>query len=630
MKEIIFDLETRSLVDLPACGAWRYAHDPSADILVLAWACGSESGLWAPNPPFPGVSSEVPAIFSDPEAAYIAHNASFELALTLGVLIPRYGFPEQMRNPHRWHCTASMGRSVGLPGALDDMSKALGIGEKNSDGAGLIARYSVSVKDKMGDRVFRDFIRADWEAMCEYNRQDVILTRLIWERLKRNPTVQAEREFWLHDLVINTRGIRVDLEALAKVEDVQKTIDTRAVKESAALGFNPNSGPQLKAYLARKGVHVKTAQAAELDQIYTTDSDARRVLELRKYTSKASLKKYAALRDHITGERLRNSFRYFGAGTGRFAGNGFQVHNLIKTGTNPEQIDTDLASLSGDMAYKEFTEAAQRILPGLLIPDPGHVFIMGDFNAIEARVSAYLAGAKTMLELFATGQDPYKHMAAAIYNIPVDQVTKAQRQVGKMAVLGCSYGVGAKKYYEISRKMGAMISEGESNIAVNTYRLVHKEIPKIWGELERAFKWVLSKKVSVTVGIIKIRGVKNSIEVTLPSGRSLWYHGCYDLGRDGLSYMAYRTKTDVKLWGGMILENITQAVARDIMCDRMYQLEGNGLPVFLHCHDEIVSGVPEGQEDKKAVYDTIMNTAPDWFPGFPLKTESVISRRYFK
>ena len=365
-------------------------------------------------------------------------------------------------------------------------------------------------------------------------------------------------------------------------------------------------------------------------------NEIQEVLSFRFFLAKASLKKYRAAADRVSPDgRLRYFLKYFGAHTGRFAGEGFQVHNLPKSkwekGVKPDkEIAKLIKSIDDNTGYKELVELGKKILPGLMIPDKGNVFLSGDFAAVEARGIAWLAGCKKMLTAFVSGADLYADTAKRI------NPTHPDRQLGKRVILGAGYGIGVDKFHAVCIKAGENMPRELAERAVTAYREGYPEIPRFWYALEDAFRATWASRQARSVGVLRFERGGNYIRVKLPSGRFLYYHQV-KIDADGqLSYMNFGKKgARVNIWGGVLAENITQAVCRDILTDRMQELEGHGLsaslPVRLHVHDEIVVEVPtKSAKTKQKTFDKILNTAPEWAQGFPLKTESEITERYHK
>ena len=645
MSRFLFcDCETRSFANLPKCGAWRYAEDETTDCLCIAWALdGAPVDVDTPQA---AVSfRKKPA----PDIIFVARNAPFEYAIFKNVLVPRYGFHADYADPARWLCTAALSRMHGLPASLESSADYLNKKwKKLPDGKRLIGLYSIPATNrKTGERYFREIPADDWKRMLEYNVIDVESDREAFATLRKLPNFAVEEAAYRHDFCMNINGIRIDTKGLAHLVGVVERATERAMNDQRKYSvtwkdksgeeytdaLNVRSVPKLTAWLASKGFDVDDTRIETLEEIYdnTTDEEIKEVLSFRFFLAKASLKKYRAAADRVSPDgRLRYFLKYFGAHTGRFAGEGFQVHNLPKSkwekGVKPDkEIARLIKTIDDNTSYLDLVELGKKILPGLMLPDKGNVFISGDFAAVEARGLAWLAGCRKMLRAFESGADLYVDMAKLINkNTPV-------RQLGKRVILGCGYGVGIDKFFSVCQAAGENIDHALAEKAVTAYRTGYPEIPRFWYALEEAFRATWLSKRAHSVGVLRFERGGNYIRVLLPSGRFLYYHQVkIDDGQ--LSYMNFGKKgARVSLWGGSIAENITQAVCRDILTDRMQALEAAGLPVRLHVHDEIVAEVStKTAKTKQKAFDKILNTAPKWAAGFPLKTESEITTRYRK
>lgn len=630
---IFIDLETRSAADLKAVGAWKYSEDKYADVLLLCYYYDffEESTVltWSPGDP-------VPIPFFDESVVFVARNWLFEYAMTFNVLVKKYGFPPEMTDINRWRCTRAMCLQAGLPGSLDDSARVLKTTnqKQKEKGTRLINLYSKPVR-KLSGLYFREMTAEDFDDMIEYCRADVETDREIYNRLKNLPNVKTEYETFLLDGLQNIKGLRIDIPALDKVLSVLNETTKRAEAEQADAGLNTRSGPQLIAYLKENGIDVNDAQADTLAEIYDdAPPEVQNVLALRLFLSRASFKKFKAAKDRVSFDgRLRYFLRYFGAHTGRWTSEGVQIHNLPKTygePVTPEKIDTAILSLNAKMPYTEIISECKKILPGLIIPDEGKTFIAGDFAAIEARLLAYLAGCGSMVEAFRNGKDIYKQMAARVFGCGVDEIDKPKRQLGKMIILGCGYGMGFNKFLQACHKSGLKISEELAEKSVKYYRDTFQEIPAFWRDIENAFRNAVTSGASSTVGRVIIARQGKVVTVTLPSSRVMYYHGA-EIVDGKMQYMNYSQRKTCYVYGGVLVENIVQATARDILTDCMSRLLLEDIYPAFHVHDECIAEIPlDKAEDKKILFDNVMNTAPAWLPGFPLSTESAIISRYRK
>ena len=638
---IHIDLETKSEIDLKKAGPWRYSQGEAADIIVMYYSVdGADPVKWEPGDP-------VPPEFETAEG-YIARNATFEYALVKNVLVEKYGFPARMMDVTLWHCTRAASLCAGLPGSLAKSAAVLKVPQqKQTEGAGLIQKYSVPVIDKKSGALFgtpekyhfRELKGADKKLFFDYCRADVIADMQVYNKIKGLSNNGLERSIFLIDFFQNVRGLRVDVAAMKKFIKCYAAIEKRAEEDAEKYGVNPRSPKGLIEWMQAKFFPIEDARAGTIEKALKKAKkegkrDIQTVLELRQFLSKSSVKKYHALAERVCRDGcVRDFLRYYGAHTGRWSGAGFQPHNLPKTGTTADEIDEAINALSPDMSYTDIIDAGQCILPGLIIPDEGRTFLLGDFSAIEARGIAYLAGQDDLLNDFKNNIDVYIKMGARITGTPEKLIDKAHRarKIGKVGILSCGYGAGTKGITGMLEGYGLTADEGTAEQIVNTYRDTYKKIVSYWYDLERAFtKAIRNKKKYIDVGIIKMCGVNRFVQVTLPSGRVLYYHEA-QAEECGASYWNYSQDRRVQIWGGLLAENITQAMCRDILANRMLAcIDARLLPV-LHVHDEIICEVPlDTAEADAEKFLKVMNTPPEWLPGFPLKTEIEISRRYHK
>lgn len=665
---ILLDYETKSFSPLPDVGAWVYSEHPTTDIFCMAyiWEGMEKPALWVPG-------DTLPSEFYKKGAKFIARNALFEHAISTNVAIKKYGFPESMAEPGNWLCTAAMSRAVGMPGSLGKCAKALGVSEKLETGTGLIRKYSIPAKDrKTGELYFNELKGEDLRLMHEYCIQDVVADWACFNILKNIDNNKTDYPVFRLDFKQNITGICVDVNALDKilyelniaftmaraeadklsyvaiyyppkpVTPLHKTLDLicrekgdpPTIRTEARVGINVNSPKQIKEFLLSHGIDAPDSKISTIDKIYdsTDNAEVKRVLTLRKFLGKASIKKFQALKDRVSSDgRLRHAILYHGAGTGRFSARGFQPHNLPKTETTPDEITELIKSFNSDLSRPGIIDNAQRILPGLLIAGKGHKFIMGDFSAIEARVIAYLSGEKWRLDVFKTHGKIYEASASAMFNVPIESIGKDSplRKKGKIAELALGYqgSVGALT------QMGALnmgLKESELKTLTDDWRKANRKIVAFWYDLQNGFEKAFCNKCIVKVGRLSIEGKKKFVSIQLPSGRKLYYHGVKIEGRE-ITFFNHARGGRFHLYGGLLAENVTQAVARDILTDCMLRMNKQGLTPLFHVHDEIICQEPIDKVDEHAkIFNEVSNTPPSWLPGFPLATDLEICERYHK
>lgn len=626
MIKIFIDFETKSFSPLPKVGAWVYSEHPSTDIIMMSYAVeDAPPQMWHPGLVIPDFESE--------DFVYIARNALFEYAIAVNVGIPKYNFPERMRDIKNWNCTRVSSLQIGLPASLENCGEALGIATKKLDtGKRLINKYSKPAKDRStGELYFNEITPEDFDAWKQYNMTDVEADRQCDNIIEKYDIVaNLEKEVVLQDFEINARGVKIDVKSLDKMEIVIAEATAKAKKEADRYGLNVSSPKQLLEYLHKKGFEVDNTQEQVLEEIETDDTDVKDILALRSFLGKASVKKYAALRSHLCSDgRLRYFLKYYGATpTGRWSSEGVQLHNLPKTetGSSEKEIEFLIKNISADLPYRELVTQCKKILPGLIVADEGCKFIMGDFANIEARVLAYLSGQWDILDDMINGVDLYKKNAAAVFNKRVEDIDKNERQLGKRIELACGYGMGHAKFLKTCKAAKLNISSELAEKAVKTYRQTRPAIDNFWNDLQRAF--TLEGR-NFPCGLKVMRRGKR-YEIHAPSGHIMYYHNVRNTP-DGLVYHNYQKGFDVKLYGGILAENVCQWIARLVLSDRMQELKKHGIETAFTVHDEIIAITGEKDVDKnKKIFDEITNTAPEWLPNFPLKTVSVVSGRYFK
>lgn len=652
MKHLHIDIETYCDLDVGDVGVYRYAEDPSFKIILFAYSFGNDDVtiLDTSNDEFPGEStpSDVWLALTDPNVLKIAHNANFEfvcigthyvLALDLG----------------QWYCTMIGAAYLGLPLSLDKIGQVLGLSQqKDSRGKALITYFCKPCKPtKKNEGRIRNLPEHDpekWNEFKEYNGQDVRTEKEIYSYISRFSMLpETERDYWILDQIINATGITVDMELVDAAIEANAEFTTEVHDEIVRItGIdNPNSLAQLKAWLFRELGH----EVHSLGKDYLADAidggmlpeHVERVLRLRQLGSKTSISKYDAFRSYACKDgRIRGLLQFYGANrTGRFSGRGPQIQNLKRTlkkgmDTAREAVRKGIAGL----LYDDVSEVISRITRTALVAADGYSLIVSDFSAIEARVLAWEAGEDWVLNVFRTHGKIYEATAANMFHVPLEMVTKGSdlRAKGKIATLALGYQGGSGALVA----MGALregLDEAELPAIVKAWRSANPGIVKLWREVENAAKHVIKNKTSYILRkqycSLKFIYDRGYLFIELPSGRRLSYYGAaVDDGK--ITYWGVdQTK---KIWckqdtyGGSLVENITQAIARDCLCDTMMRIYYDaGLPILMHIHDEVVSEAPEekAEEALQAMYD-IMAVGPIWAKGLPLQGDGYISKYYKK
>ena len=656
------DFETRSEVDLGDCGAHVYAADPSTRILCMAWAIGDgEPQPWLPGQPFP------PALRLHIQRGgpLDAWNAEFEQVIWHHVG-RQHHFPAV--GQAQWRDSMARAAAAGLPQSLARCGAALGLAEqKDAAGARLIRTLCVPRKPTKDDPSRWCDDPALLAQLSDYCRQDVRAERAISRALP--PLSTSEQQLWTAHAAIVHRGIAADRPGILAAQRMIGLAETDYCQRvTAATGgllaacddgdsHDVGSHAKLREWLQARGTPLPSVDKAHVDAALLRKDlpeDVRTVLTARRALGRASTKKYQSMLDRMSSDnRLRGSLRFHGAHTGRWTGSGFQPQNLFKGDFSPAEVDAcfaDMATASlADFRYLwgDPLQAAAWCLRGALVAAPGHTLIAADYAGIEARVLLWLVndeGARILAE----GGDLYREMAAVIYDIPVAQVIKAQRALGKIAILGLGYGMGAPKFVESCAAWGVIISDELAQRAVSTYRARFPKIVAWWDDVNTAAMNAVRSPGTVTEllgGRIRFKlGADGHLRLRLLSGRILTYPYAriaermtpWGEPRDAVTYMTevHTSWLPDGTYGGKLVENIVQAVSRDIMAHAILACEANKVPfpVVLTVHDEIVSEVPQdrGTDAEVARFVGLLTRLPDWAAGCPITAEGYYAKRYRK
>lgn len=658
------DIETYSSVDLRKSGVYRYTEADDFQVLMIAFAYGNgdvqieDLSKHVSENLHPLLRVKIESDFSkflddllNPQIIKSAFNANFErvcLSKMLGVELP----------PEQWRCTMVHALELGLPSSLDEVAKALGVDQqKDSKGKKLIKKFCMP--DRWGEQNLpsAELVDTDWQAFKEYCRQDVRVEMAVRKKLEQFPIVDNEWALWAIDQRINDRGIAIDpvlVVNAVNINDIHNDIlETEAIDLTGI--SNPNSVSQLKEWFKQaESIEIddlKKQTVPELLKEVKTDA-ARRMLEIRQELSKTSVKKYNAMWEvKCKDERARGLFQFYGAGrTGRWAGRLVQVQNL--PGNKMTDLDEARAVVragdyeTAELLYDNVPDMLSQLIRTAFVPKPGHRFIVADFSAIEARVIAWLAGEQWRLDVFDTHGKIYEASAAQMFNVPLESIGKGSplRQKGKVAELALGYQGGPNALIAMGAlKMG--LTEDELPDIVKAWRNANPRIVDLWKNVNDAMESAIQirKRIAVTrfSGIAKwdFDVEKNMAFITLPSGRKLAYvkpelqpHPKFE-GKNLITYMGVdqmsRKWTRLSTYGGKLVENIVQAIARDCLAESLMRLEREGYRVVMHVHDEVVLEVPIGESSAEQVAE-IMGEGITWAPGLPLRADAYETDYYRK
>ena len=640
------DLETRSSIDITKAGVYKYAESPDFDILLFGVSVNGGPVAVYDLANGDKVPEEIITALSDDSVTKWAYNASFE-RVTLSVWLrrnyPQYfstysieGDPVQKYlDPAAWKCTLVWAAYNGLPLSLDKVGAVLGFEEqKLKEGKELIRYFCMPSRTAGREWNLPEHAPEKWELFKKYNRRDVEVEMQIQQRLKNYPVPDFVWDEYHLDQEINDRGIMIDRQlveqAISIDEQTKKDLMARMQKLTGL--NNPNSVMQLKGYLADNGLETETLGKKDVAALLkSVPADMAEVLELRLQLAKSSVKKYQAMQNAVCDDdRCHGMFQFYGANrSGRWAGRLIQLQNLPQNHMSDLEQARDLVK-SGDyemlnMLYDSVPNVLSELIRTAFIPRPGYKFIVSDFSAIEARVLSHLAGEQWRTDVFRNGGDIYCASASQMFHVPVEKhgANSHLRQKGKIAELALGYGgsVGALK------AMGALdmgLSEDELQPLVNMWRNSNPNIVSFWWQIDNAVKTAIQLHTTEKVGSLEFTVKNGMLFITLPSGRKLAYVqpriGMNQFGGESVTYMgidATKKWSRIESYGPKFVENIVQAVSRDILAYAMQTLKH--CFIVGHVHDELIIECSK-KVSLKAVCEQ-MGRTPEWIPGLVLRAD---------
>ena len=629
------DIETFSDVDLIKCGVYAYADSPAFEVLLFAYSFDDgETRVidLAQGEELPGEVAE--AVF-DGSVVKTAFNANFErtcLSKHFGRYLP----------PDSWHCSAVQAAVLALPRSLEDVGAVLGLDEqKMKEGKELIRYFCVPCKPTKANGGRRRNLPCHapekWELFKTYCMRDVDVEKAIRRKLYKFPIPEGEMELYRLDQRINDRGVLVDMGLVRQAvvcERLHKEVVTRRAYELTGLE-NPNSVAQLKGWLGENGVEAESlSKKAVSEMIGESDGEVEELLRLRLLMAKTSVKKYEAMKRSVCSDgRVHGLLQFYGANrTGRWAGRLVQVQNLPQNHIEDLELARRLVREGRfedvEMLYDSTPNVLSELIRTAFVPEPGCRFVVADFSAIEARVLAWLAGETWRLEVFSSHGKIYEASAAAMFHVPVEEVTKGSplRQKGKIAELGLGYGGAAGALVS----MGALdmgLSEDDLPPLVAAWRRANPHITQFWWDVDKAAVEAVTKRTGTRAGRIGFEYRSGILFVMLPSGRKLAYvkprMAVNKFGREGLTYegiLENKKWGRIETYGPKLVENIVQGTARDLLAEAMLRVEKRGYPIVMHCHDEIIAEVPEGMGSVEEMCG-VMAVRPSWAEGLPLRAD---------
>lgn len=662
IHHLSIDLETYSSVPIKTAGAQRYIASSDFEILLFAYSLDGQPVQVVDMAMGEKVPDWVLKALYDPNYIKHAYNAVFEfvgISKVFGQLIPS-----------QWRDTMFHGLYCGYTAGLDATGKALGLSEdkqKLNTGKALIRYFCVPCKPtKSNGGRTRNYPQHDpekWKLFKEYNAQDVVTEMEIEKRLSGVPVPDFVQKQWETDLIINLRGVAVDMPFVdgALVMDAQ--VKSELMQEATEISEldNPNSVKQLTVWLNKEtssDVELTDLRKATVSEMLNRDDnspDVQRMLEIRQELGKTSTKKYNAIKSCVCPDnRVRGLLQFYGANrTGRWAGRLVQVQNLPRTYTDPIELARDLVTdrrtQAVRMIYGNVSDTLSQLIRTAFVASPGNVLIDADFSAIEARVISWLAGEKWRLDVFKSHGKIYEASASQMFGVPIDRIKKgnpeyALRAKGKVAELALGYQGSAGALIA----MGALnmgLTEEELPDIVNRWRTANSHIRDLWydmdgaavdviqnGGCQRVHGLWLAREYDGTTGTC-------SFTITLPSGRKLYYNdpkiGENRWGNPSITYMGVNDKNKwgrIETYGGKLTENCVQAIARDCLAEAIERLEAAGFPIVFHVHDEVVIDIKPyaAHADMLDQVVQIMRQPPIWAHDLPLNADGWVGDFFTK
>jgi DNA polymerase len=635
------DFETASTVNLKRLGAAAYARHPETRILCLAWAFDDDPvQVWRPGTPFPQAVAD-----------HIAHGGAisgWSLQFEFHIWNAKFATP---MTAGQLDDTQARAAYHGLPMALADAGKVLKLPiQKDRAGHDLMLRMARPREVVPTLRWWHDEDPLKYDELETYCINDVASERAIDKRLP--PLPDRERRIWLADFKANARGIAVDINLVDKLQavadDVKRDLDREMRRVTKGRVQTTSNVGQIAAYInvdcGFRLEDVNKDTVKEFLEAPYLPPGVREVLALRQAAAKTSAAKLPVLRDAAPPDGsaariIRGLLAYYGAQrTGRWAGRLFQPQNLPRGVLKPHEVEQAIAILNAGGTAEVLTllfgqpgvaalDVVITLIRSCLIARPGKRLVVADFSQIEARVIAWLAGQQDVLDVFESGEDVYTHTARAIGS--------QSRQLGKVLVLACGFQQGGDRFQETAKGYGIHLTNSQAHAAVAAWRQANPKIVDLWWTYQRAAVTVAlgPHGTLVTAGKCVFNRRRGGMVIILPSGRELFYHDI-DMFDGDLIYNGVNQTTkqwgEIRTYGGKLAENITQAVARDVMCEAILDLPPY-LDLLLTIHDELICECDLAQAPRSVdlLLDK-MKTTPSWAKGLPVGAAGWTGERYRK
>jgi len=643
MKNLSIDVETYSGADLSKCGVYKYSESPDFEIMLFSYSVDGSPVKTVDIASGERLPEEIKKALTDPAVMKWAFNAQFER-----VCLSRYLV--QGLTPDSWRCTMVWAAYMGLPLSLEGAGVVLGLEkQKLKEGKDLIRYFSMPCKPTNTNGGRTRNLPSDapdkWAQFKAYNARDVETEVAIQERLQKFPVPMEEWRNYALDQKINDRGICLDMELVCEAIrcDEQARAELTTAMRALTQVDNPNSVAQMKAWLAENGLETDTLGKAVVKELLKTAPDPLgQVLALRQALAKSSVKKYTTMTSAICKDgRARGLLQFYGANrTGRWAGRLIQVQNLPQNHLPDLAAARSLVKLGNfaalDMLYSSVPEVLSELIRTAFVPRAGLQFLVADFSAIEARVIAWLAGETWRNEVFASHGKIYEASASQMFHIPIEEITKGSplRQKGKIAELALGYGgsVGALK------AMGALemgVGEEELQPLVKAWRAANPNIVQLWWDVDQSAMTAVRERTSADTNGIHFECKSGMLFIILPSGRQLSYvKPRIGENRFGNECVTYEGVGSTKKWerietyGPKLVENIVQAISRDLLCHAMRRLDGDGFSIVMSVHDEVVLEVANSVSLEDVC--RLMAEIPPWAKGLLLRADGFMCPFYKK
>ena len=649
MESLSIDLETYSDIDLKKCGVYKYAESPNFEILLFAYSVDNGPVQVIDLAQGEDIPTEILAALTDETITKWAYNASFE-RICLSVWLRR-NHPEYFQSysiledtvgdyldPSAWKCSRIWGAYMGLPLSLEGIGAVLKLSDqKMKEGKDLIKYFCVPCKATKVNGGRTRNLPSDapdkWDVFKSYNKRDVEVELAIKEKLSKFPVPEFIWDEYHLDQEINDRGIGVDMQLVENAIDIDsKTKDYLMSRLVTLTGLeNPNSVQQMKTWLSDYGIETESLDKKAVKELLSdADKKVSEVLECRQQLAKSSVKKYTAMQNMACDDnRARGCFMFYGANrSGRWAGRGIQLQNLPQNHMSDLEEARNLVRDGNfealELLYDNVPGVLSELIRTAFVPKPGYKYIVADFSAIEARLLSFLAGEQWRIDVFKEGKDIYCASASQMFKVPVEKhgVNSHLRQKGKIAELALGYGgsVGALT------SMGAIemgLAEEELQPLVNAWRDSNQNITNLWWSVDSAVKQAVIYKSAAETHGLKFYYKSGMLFIDLPSGRKLCYvkprMGVNQFGSDSVTYEGINNNkwTRIESYGPKFVENIVQAISRDILAYAMRTL--SHCFICGHVHDELIIECSK-DVSLEAICEQ-MGRTPPWIKGLLLRAD---------